>query len=219
MEILSPTSGAEWHEGGTYVVRWIRRPPGATSVSVAIGGKDRGHLAMGLAAGVDSLLWRIPIGFVTGFGPERSDEARIRIEDAEDPAAGVASAPFTIRALAAADTPAVSIRGRSVIAFWRVPLSDAELEVDPGFATALDDLMYHWAETRPRLEAAGFAALDQPGTRFVLVAGNDRTPFAADRDSGDMGYVFVEPGRPPATLHGVHAAVEVLQAAARYFGE
>lgn len=94
--ILAPDSGTVWREGETHSIRWTTRRPGPVNVGVAMGGKDRGHLAMGLAAGIDSLGWRIPPGFVTSYGPARSDAMRIRVEDAADPRIGVESAPFTI---------------------------------------------------------------------------------------------------------------------------
>jgi len=94
--IVSPAPGDEWHEGGTYVIRWITTRAGEVNVAAAVGGKDRGHLAMRLPAGTDSLRWTVPEGFVTGFGPERSDAVRIRIESAEDPAVGVTSEPFAV---------------------------------------------------------------------------------------------------------------------------
>ena len=103
--IVSPAPGDEWREGGSYVIRWTSARGGAVNVAAAVGGKDRGHLAMRLPAGTDSLAWTVPAGFVTGFGPERSDAVRIRIEDAGDPAMGVTSEPFTIRGAGDATVP------------------------------------------------------------------------------------------------------------------
>lgn len=94
--IVSPAAGAEWREGGTYVIRWSGAGAGAVNVSAAVGGKDKGHLAMALPAGTDTLVWTVPDGFVTGFGPASSDEVRIRVESAEDPRVGAESPPFTI---------------------------------------------------------------------------------------------------------------------------
>lgn len=95
--IISPAAGEEWREGGSYVIRWISTRGGEVNVAAAVGGKDRGHLAMRLPAGTDSLRWTVPEGFVTGFGPERSDAVRIRIEDSGDPALGATSELFSIR--------------------------------------------------------------------------------------------------------------------------
>ena len=83
------------------MIRWISTRGGEVNVAAAVGGKDRGHLAMRLPAGTDSLRWTVPEGFVTGFGQERSDAVRIRIEASGDPALGVTSEPFSIRGSAA----------------------------------------------------------------------------------------------------------------------
>jgi len=61
-----------------------------------MGGKDKGHLAMGLAPGVDSLVWRVPAGFVTGFGIGRADNLRLRLENAENLEQFVDSDTFTV---------------------------------------------------------------------------------------------------------------------------
>ena len=94
--LLSPAPGETLREGARHLIRWTATRPGAVNISVAVGGKDRGHLAMNLAPGADSLWWEVPRGFVSGFGPLRSDAVRIRIEDAASPAIGVTSEPFAI---------------------------------------------------------------------------------------------------------------------------
>ncbi len=95
-QVLSPAPGEVLREGARYTIRWTSKRPGEVNVSVAVGGKDRGHLAMRLPVGNDSLEWRVPLGFISGFGPRRSDAVRIRIEDAADPSVGTTSEPFTI---------------------------------------------------------------------------------------------------------------------------
>lgn len=95
-QIVSPGRDSVWREGERYVIRWRSGRPGAVNVGAAVGGKDKGHLAMALPAGTDSLVWTVPPGFVTGFGPERSDAVRIRVEDAVKTRIGAESEPFTI---------------------------------------------------------------------------------------------------------------------------
>jgi hypothetical protein len=51
---------------------------------------------MRLPVGSDSLEWRVPLGFISGSGPLRSDAVRIRIGDAAEPSVGTRSEPFTI---------------------------------------------------------------------------------------------------------------------------
>lgn len=93
---LSPSGGEIWREGQSYVIVW--RAPGWDSVNVGVvmGGKDRGHLAFGRDAKNDTLIWPIPVGWVTGFGIIRSDEVRLRLEDASDPSRFLDSEPFTV---------------------------------------------------------------------------------------------------------------------------
>lgn len=86
------------------MIRWVPTRAGEVNIGIAVGGKDRGHLALSLAAGTDSLEWQVPVGFVSGFGPVRSDAVRIRVEDATDPGIGATSGPFTIIAGSGAGT-------------------------------------------------------------------------------------------------------------------
>ena len=102
--IVSPAAGTVWREGDTHVIRWTRGREGAVNVGAVVGGKDKGHLAFSLPAEADSLVWQVPVGFVTGFGPDRSDAVRIRVESADDPRIGAESASFTIAGDTAATT-------------------------------------------------------------------------------------------------------------------
>jgi hypothetical protein len=94
--VLEPTAGDVWREGRRYTIRWSGRTPRRVHVSAAVGGKDKGHLALDYDASLDSLSWTVPVGFVTGFGPEGSDEVRLRLEDASDPRRFVESGRFSI---------------------------------------------------------------------------------------------------------------------------
>lgn len=98
--IVRPSQAEVWREGQTYTIRWRAASVDRVNVAVALGGKDKGHLAFGIAASRDSLEWQIPSGFVSGFGIARSDNVRVRIEDADNPARYADSSPFTIMASA-----------------------------------------------------------------------------------------------------------------------
>jgi hypothetical protein len=93
---LAPRRGEVLLEGQSFTIRW--QAPGWDSVNVAavMGGKDRGHLVFGFDARADSLVWQVPVGWVTGFGITRSDSVRLRLEDAGDPSQFVDSEPFTV---------------------------------------------------------------------------------------------------------------------------
>jgi hypothetical protein len=44
----------------------------------------------------ESLVWKIPVGFVTGFGVASSDQVRLRLEDADSAGHYVEAGPFTV---------------------------------------------------------------------------------------------------------------------------
>jgi hypothetical protein len=93
---LSPHAGDIWPEGSVQIVRWSVPWRTRVHVEAAMGGKDKGHLALDLDAGVDSLVWQVPVGFVTGFGIERAENVRLRLENAEDSQLFVDSDTFTV---------------------------------------------------------------------------------------------------------------------------
>lgn len=112
----------------------------------------------------------------------------------------------------------VRVSGPTVIAFWHVPASDAELEADPGLASALDDQQYYWAESRAPLVAAGIAAMEQPGRRFLVREPGRAWLFTASADSVEIGYLLVRPGHPPRVLYRVWHPDELLAEARAFFG-
>ena len=93
---LAPRRGEILIEGQSFLIRW--QAPGwqRVHIAAAMGGKDRGHLAMDRDASTDTMLWQIPVGWVTGFGVTRSDSVRLRLENASDPTQFVDSPPFTV---------------------------------------------------------------------------------------------------------------------------
>ena len=96
--VLRPVRNEIWMEGESYTIRWRAVGIARVNVGFALGGKDKGHAALDLPASIDSLRWRVPKGFVTGFGVQRSDHARVRVEDARDPKQFAESPSFTILA-------------------------------------------------------------------------------------------------------------------------
>jgi hypothetical protein len=96
--VLRPAAGEIWTEGRTYTIRWRATGIARVDVGMALGGKDKGHVALNLPGSIDSLRWLIPDGFVSGFGISSSDQVRVRVENAADPAQFADSPRFTIRA-------------------------------------------------------------------------------------------------------------------------
>jgi hypothetical protein len=96
MAILSPRGQDRWIEGTRQVIRWRTTGISAINIGAAMGGKDKGHLVLNASPETDSLVWEVPLGFVTGFGLDSTSDVRIRLENAEDPTQFVDSEPFTI---------------------------------------------------------------------------------------------------------------------------
>jgi hypothetical protein len=53
-------------------------------------------LLVGAPAQPESLVWKVPVGFVTGFGVASSDQVRLRLEDADSAGHYVETRPFTV---------------------------------------------------------------------------------------------------------------------------
>ncbi|HOK05401.1 MAG TPA: hypothetical protein PK165_04715 [bacterium] len=85
LKLMSPAGGETWREGSSYEIKWKSSGVKKISIQVFTGGHDRGHLAFGIDAKNGKYLWKIPEGFITGFGISKSDAVRIRIYDIENP--------------------------------------------------------------------------------------------------------------------------------------
>jgi hypothetical protein len=101
------------------------------------------------------------------------------------------------------------------VAFWP---AHAQAVIDGGGdgATALDDFGYHLASADSTLRALGFRVVSVEGPRFHVVSGGRATVFAAPRDSADLGYYLIAPGRAPTVFYGVQTDADLVQAARQY---
>jgi hypothetical protein len=93
----SPAAGDTLVEGRTYTIRWVSVPARRVDLGAVMGGHDKGFLLTGAPAGLDSLVWTVPVGFVTGFGPASSDQIRLRMTNADRADEWVETGPFVIR--------------------------------------------------------------------------------------------------------------------------
>ena len=93
---LSPTAGDTLVEGRTYTIRWVSAPGRRINLGAVMGGHDKGFLLTDGPADLDSLVWTVPIGFVTGFGPSSSNQIRLRLENADSTDQWVDTGPFVI---------------------------------------------------------------------------------------------------------------------------
>jgi hypothetical protein len=83
IKFTSPKAGDVWNEGKTYDITWISSGVKNVSISAATGGHDLGHLVFSMDAALGKYTWTIPLGEVSGFGPSKSANITIKIEDAE----------------------------------------------------------------------------------------------------------------------------------------
>jgi hypothetical protein len=95
-EIVSPKGGDTLVEGHTYVIRWTAGTVRHINLGSAIGGHDKGLMLNNAPAHPDSLTWKVPVGFVTGFGQPSSDQIRLRLENADSAGQWVETKPFVV---------------------------------------------------------------------------------------------------------------------------
>ena len=72
-------------------------PARRIDLGAAMGGHDKGFLLTAAPAGLDSLVWTVPVGFVTGFGPSSSDQIHLRLTNSDNENEWVETGPFVIR--------------------------------------------------------------------------------------------------------------------------
>jgi hypothetical protein len=89
IRILSPEGKDVYEEGEICTIRWESLGVDKVHISVATGGKDKGLLEddegrATIDAKQESFEWTIPDGFITAFGPEKSENVRVMVFDTED---------------------------------------------------------------------------------------------------------------------------------------
>ncbi|HKP76219.1 MAG TPA: hypothetical protein VJT67_11895 [Longimicrobiaceae bacterium] len=113
------------------------------------------------------------------------------------------------------DSTWVEVRGPTLVAFWPAH-AQAVIDSDGDDATALDDFGYHLASAESALRALGVRVVSLEGPRFHLVAGGRTTEFVVPRDSADLGYYLIAPGRAPAIAYGVLTDADLVGFAREY---
>jgi hypothetical protein len=119
-------------------------------------------------------------------------------------------APATTR-----DSTWVEVRGPTLVAFWP---TDAAAVLDSGGAdaSALDDFGHYLSAADSGLRSLGVRVVNVGGRTFHLITGGGAAAFTVPRDSSDIGYYLVAPGRPPVVYYGVQTDDDLLAAAQRY---
>jgi hypothetical protein len=101
LKLLSPNGGEVWTEGNTYSIRWLSSGVKHIRITVAVGGKDRGHIGAGetIDAHKCCYSWKIPLGFISGFGALKAENVRLMIYDVErNSLFDLSDEPFSIAA-------------------------------------------------------------------------------------------------------------------------
>jgi hypothetical protein len=89
IEILSPRAKEVWTEGDIREICWNSFGVEKVRIALAIGGHDKGHLGeerneFVIDAKPGKYTWKIPPGFVTGFGIIKTEDMQICFYDALD---------------------------------------------------------------------------------------------------------------------------------------
>jgi hypothetical protein len=82
IEILSPRAKEVWTEGDIREICWNSFGVEKVRIALAIGGHDKGHLGderngFVIDAKPGKYTWKIPPGFVTGFGIDKTEDMQI----------------------------------------------------------------------------------------------------------------------------------------------
>ncbi|AEA33348.1 GPI anchored serine-threonine rich family protein [Hippea maritima] len=76
--IISPKKGNVWHEGKTYTIKWKSLDEGVICIAILIGGHYAGVINdCDSCASQGKFKWRIPNGFVSGFGKNSDNYVRV----------------------------------------------------------------------------------------------------------------------------------------------
>ena len=110
--------------------------------------------------------------------------------------------------------PTFAITGPTVIAFCR-PVTDAELEKEPGTNEVLSDFQLYASQAAPRLKKAGIQFEVASAVKFRIKDGGSVHTFTSGKVW--VGYYFIAPGKKPRVEYGVHDDLDILEIASRYF--
>ena len=113
------------------------------------------------------------------------------------------------------DSTWVDVVGPTLIAFYPASAT-AEIDSSSDEATALDDFGYHLASAHDSLRALGFRIVSVGSRTLTVVNGGATTTFRVPRDSADLGFYYVAPGRDPVVYYGAQAEDALIDFAHAY---
>jgi len=88
IRVISPNGGEVWKEGETHRILWKAEGVKRVCITVGVGGKDKGLIGNDeckIDANRGMISWKIPRGFITGFGIKKADNVRVLIFDPDRP--------------------------------------------------------------------------------------------------------------------------------------
>jgi hypothetical protein len=110
--------------------------------------------------------------------------------------------------------PTFVIRRPTIIAFFP-PVTEAELEKDPGTNEALSDFQFYASQVASPLKKAGIDLEVASATEFKV---NNRGVIHDFRTGKvRVGYYFVAPGKEPHVEQGVMTGLDILDVARKQF--
>jgi hypothetical protein len=122
---------------------------------------------------------------------------------------------LTLSVLAGAEQPTIVVHRPTVVAFW-VPMSQKELEADPGANEALSDFQFYASQVREPFRKAAIDFHEVYAASFRIRAGVKTLTFRPGRIT--VGYYLIAPGKKPRVEYGVETDVDLFDVAHDYFG-
>jgi hypothetical protein len=109
------------------------------------------------------------------------------------------------------DSTWVDVTGPTLIAFLP-PNAGALLDSAGDAATALDDFGYYLASASDSLRALGVRVVSVESRTLHVVVDGRTTVFRVARDSADLGYYLVAPGRAAVVRYGAQTDADLIDA-------
>jgi len=123
---------------------------------------------------------------------------------------------LAIRAQTSAEKQAIIVvKGPTIVAF-SPPVTDQQIEKDPGTNEALSDFQFYASEVREPLRKAAVDFQELYVNWFKVRIGSKVTIFRPGKV--DVGYYFVAPGKKPRIEYGVMTNLDLFRVAHEYFG-
>ena len=110
--------------------------------------------------------------------------------------------------------PTFVIKQPTIIAFFP-PLTEAELEKDPGTNEALSDFQFYASQVASPLKKAGIDFEVASATEFKV--NNSGVIHSFRTGKVRVGYYFVAPGKEPHVEQGVMTDLDILEVAREQF--